>query len=47
MPGDREVDDRRLDTALEPADYALLDDRDFAKYPFLVKGYIGQPSGRG
>ncbi|OSC42301.1 proline--tRNA ligase [Mycobacterium decipiens] len=41
VPGDREVDDKRLCAALEPADYVLLDDDDFAKYPFLVKGYIG------
>jgi prolyl-tRNA synthetase len=41
VPGDREVDDKRLGAALEPADYALLDDEDFAKNPFLVKGYIG------
>ena len=26
LPGDREVDDKRLGAALEPADYALLDD---------------------
>ncbi|MGV0636298.1 proline--tRNA ligase [Mycolicibacillus trivialis] len=41
LPGDREVDDKRLAAALEPAEYALLDDRDFAEHPFLVKGYIG------
>jgi prolyl-tRNA synthetase len=41
LPGDREVDDRRLAAALEPAEYRLLDDDDFSKYPFLVKGYIG------
>jgi prolyl-tRNA synthetase len=41
LPGDREVDDKRLGAALEPAEYALLTDGDFAKYPFLVKGYIG------
>ncbi len=41
LPGDREVDGKRLGAALEPADYALLDDDDFASYPFLVKGYIG------
>ncbi|WP_094292147.1 proline--tRNA ligase [Mycobacterium neumannii] len=41
VPGDREVDDKRLGAALEPAEYALLDDADFARYPFLVKGYIG------
>jgi prolyl-tRNA synthetase len=41
VPGDREVDDKRLGAALEPAEFALLDDTDFAKHPFLVKGYIG------
>jgi prolyl-tRNA synthetase len=44
VPGDREVDDRRLCAALEPREYTLLDDADFAKYPFLVKGYIGPKS---
>src|SRR5262249_6691271 len=32
VPGDREVDDKRLGAALEPADYVFLDDADFAKY---------------
>lgn len=41
LPGDREVDEKRLGAALEPAEYVLLDDADFAKYPFLVRGYIG------
>jgi len=41
LPGDREIDDKRLGAALDPAEYALLDDADFARYPFLVKGYIG------
>ena len=41
VPGDREVDDKRLGAALDPAEYALLDDADFAKHPFLAKGYIG------
>ncbi|MEB3049585.1 proline--tRNA ligase [Mycolicibacter sp. MYC123] len=41
VPGDREVDDKRLGAALEPAEYVLLSEADFAKYPFLVKGYIG------
>jgi prolyl-tRNA synthetase len=41
VPGDREVDEKRLGAALEPAEYALLSDSDFAKHPFLVKGYIG------
>jgi len=41
LPGDREVDDKRLGAALDPAEYAMLDDADFAKKPFLKKGYIG------
>jgi prolyl-tRNA synthetase len=41
VPGDRDVDDKRLGAALEPAEYALLDDADFARYPFMVKGYVG------
>jgi len=41
IPGDREVDDKRLGAALDPAEYVLLGDDDFAKCPFLVKGYIG------
>jgi prolyl-tRNA synthetase len=46
VPGDREVDEKRLGAALDPAEYALLDDADFAKNPFLVKGYVG-PKGCG
>ncbi|MBO0841083.1 MAG: proline--tRNA ligase [Sciscionella sp.] len=41
LPGDREVDTKRLEAALEPAEVALLEDADFAANPFLVKGYIG------
>lgn len=41
VPGDREVDEKRLGAALDPAEYALLDDADFAKHRFLAKGYIG------
>jgi len=41
VPGDREVDQKRLEAALEPAEVALLDEADFAANPFLVKGYIG------
>ena len=41
VPGDREVDDKRLGAALDPAEYALLEDADFAANPFLKKGYIG------
>jgi prolyl-tRNA synthetase len=41
VPGDREVDTKRLEAALAPAEVALLDEADFARNPFLVKGYIG------
>jgi prolyl-tRNA synthetase len=41
VPGDREVDMKRLEASLAPAEVALLDDADFAAYPFLAKGYIG------
>lgn len=41
LPGDREVDMKRLEAALEPAEVAIVDEADFAANPFLVKGYIG------
>ncbi|MBA2470940.1 MAG: proline--tRNA ligase [Pseudonocardiales bacterium] len=41
LPGDREVDMKRLEGSLAPAEVALLDDADFARHPFLIKGYIG------
>ncbi|NYH77969.1 prolyl-tRNA synthetase [Actinopolyspora biskrensis] len=41
VPGDREVDTKRLEAALEPTEVALVDDADFAANPFLVKGYVG------
>ncbi|MCH5642419.1 MULTISPECIES: proline--tRNA ligase [unclassified Gordonia (in: high G+C Gram-positive bacteria)] len=41
VPGDREVDFKRLEASLEPAEVELLTDADFAANPFLVKGYIG------
>ena len=39
VPGDREVDLKRLDAALAPATATMFDD--FAAHPDLVKGYIG------
>jgi prolyl-tRNA synthetase len=39
VPGDREVDLKRLDASLAPATATLFDD--FASRPDLVKGYIG------
>ena len=41
VPGDREVDMKRLEASFEPATVELLDEDDFKKNPFLVKGYIG------
>ncbi|MFZ2501121.1 MAG: proline--tRNA ligase [Nocardioides sp.] len=41
VPGDREVDQRRLEGQLEPIEVEPMDEADFAKHPALVKGYIG------
>ena len=41
VPGDRELDLRRLAAQLEPAQAEPLGDQDFAAHPELVKGYIG------
>ncbi len=41
LPGDREVDQKRLEGMLEPTEVEAMDEKDFAKYPSLVKGYIG------
>ncbi|MDR0990305.1 MAG: proline--tRNA ligase [Propionibacteriaceae bacterium] len=41
LPGDREVDLKRLEAAVHPADVQPFDEADFARYPALVKGYIG------
>jgi prolyl-tRNA synthetase len=41
LPGDREVDLKRLEAAVEPAEVAMLEEADFARNSFLVKGYIG------
>lgn len=41
LPGDREADMKRLEASFEPAEVELLSEEDFAKYPFLVKGFIG------
>jgi len=41
VPGDREVDAKRLEATLYPSDVAILEEADFTANPFLVKGYIG------
>jgi prolyl-tRNA synthetase len=41
VPGDREVDVKRMEAAFYPAEFAPFGEEDFAAYPELVKGYIG------
>lgn len=41
VPGNREVDLKRLEAIVAPAEVAPFEEADFAKYPQLVKGYIG------
>ena len=41
LPGDREVDLKRVEAALHPATVVPFEDVDFAKYPALIKGFIG------
>lgn len=41
LPGDREVDLKRLEAAVAPAEAAPVTDEDFTANPGLVKGYIG------
>jgi prolyl-tRNA synthetase len=41
LPGDREVDMKRLEAQIAPAVATPCGEDDFARYPQLVKGYIG------
>ncbi|WP_458041217.1 MULTISPECIES: proline--tRNA ligase [Bacteria] len=41
LPGDRDVDDKRVEVAFAPAAVEAATEADFAKHPLLVKGYIG------
>lgn len=41
LPGDREVDMKRLEAAVHPSEVIAFEEADFAKYPTFVKGYIG------
>ncbi len=52
LPGDRDVDLKRLEAQVAPAEIEPFTDADFAAHPVLAKGYIGpgalgltQPSG--
>ena len=41
VPGDREVDQKRLEGQMEPTEVEPFDEAEFKKYPALTKGYIG------
>jgi prolyl-tRNA synthetase len=41
LPGDREVDLKRVEAALHPIAIEPFEEEDFMKHPALVKGYIG------
>ncbi len=44
VPGDREVDMKRLEAQVSPAEIEPFSEEDFAKNPHLAKGYIGPGS---
>nr|WP_238992968.1 proline--tRNA ligase [Jiangella aurantiaca] len=41
VPGDREVDEKRLQAQIEPAELEPFTEADFEKHPALARGYIG------
>nr|WP_134738666.1 proline--tRNA ligase [Nocardioides sp. 503] len=41
LPGDREVDQKRLEGQLEPIEVEPMDEAELRKHPALVRGYIG------
>ena len=47
IPGDRDVDDKRVEVAFAPADVTPATPDDFENNPLLVKGYIGPWSAEG
>lgn len=47
VPGDRDVDDKRVEVAFAPAEVAPAEPEDFAANSGLVKGYIGPWSADG
>lgn len=47
LPGDRDVDLKRVEVAVAPAEVEAATEADFAKNPTLVKGYIGPWSAAG
>lgn len=44
IPGDRDVDIKRLEAALTPGAVRVFEEADFERFPALVKGYIGPGS---
>ncbi len=44
LPGDRDVDMKRLEAVLQPGEPAPMDESELARHPALVKGYIGPES---
>jgi len=47
LPGDRDVDEKRVEVAFAPAEVEPATPEDFEKHPLLVKGYIGPWSPQG
>jgi prolyl-tRNA synthetase len=47
LPGDRDVEMKRVEVAFAPAEVEAATEADFAKHPGLVKGYIGPWSPEG
>lgn len=41
LPGDRDVDDKRVEVVFAPAVVEAATEEDFERHPLLVKGYIG------
>ncbi|WP_187432430.1 proline--tRNA ligase [Agromyces mariniharenae] len=47
IPGDREIEAKRVEVAFAPAEVEAATEQDFARHPGLVKGYIGPWSADG
>jgi prolyl-tRNA synthetase len=45
IPGDREVDAKRAESAFSPNEVEQATEEDFKKHPELIKGYIGPKAG--
>jgi prolyl-tRNA synthetase len=47
IPGDRDVDDKRIEVAFAPAEVGPAEPADFERHPLLVPGFIGPWSATG